>query len=569
MAGKKIDSDILDRALIFAVKAHSGIERKGKGIPYIVHPAEVAAIVSSITSDQELMAAAALHDVVEDTDTTIEDIRREFGDRVARLVDTETEEKIPGREEETWHARKEKAMNRLLKADRETKIVALGDKLSNMRTIAADYDVCGDRLWERFHTKDPYEHEWHYRRLVEVLSELKDTRPYMEFEYLVDDVFLKACRKFSVKSEGNRHYFRGKIFGEDITPFLKSLDKNSFHIFDFDMAGDITFSGMRAILNAYRTGLKFSIVNLKAVTAKKMNSAGLTYFLNTSLKPQQITLNGWKQSGEGFTAVTYNNEDNDSMLKLYNGFIPLKNIEHEKNIVQAAVKCGINTPLTGQIVSCNGKNGLTFERITDKISIARAVSNEPGKVREYARIFTDMCRKLHSTKCDTSFFPSVKDIYYKILKKSENFTEEEKKPMWEFIEKMPDADTCIHGDLHPGNIKKKKNEPVFIDMADFCYGYPLMDLGATYFCLNCSNDRLCDYLFHCKSALMKEFWSHFAEFYFGADTDEKQAEVHRTMLPYAAMKAVFFGELHKMEPGMKSFIMENLVKPYQKADKNR
>lgn len=564
MAKKKIDSDILDRAIMFAVKAHSGTERKGKGIPYIVHPAEVAAIAASMTSDQEIMAAAALHDVVEDTDATIEDIRREFGERVAGLVESETEEKTPGIEEKTWRDRKEKAMNRLQKACRDAKIVALGDKLSNMRAIAADYAECGDKLWERFHTKDPYDHEWHYRRLAEVLSDLKETRPYREFEYLIDEVFLKACKKFSVKSDGCRHYFRGKIFGEDIVPFLQSLDKNSFHIFDFDMAGDITFSGMRAILNAFRNGLKFSIVNLKAAAAKKMNSAGLTYFLNTSLKPQPITLKGWEQSGEGYTAITYNNEDNDSMLKLYSDFIPLKNIEHEKNIVQAAVKCGINTPLMGQIVSCGKKNGLTFERIVDKISIARAVSQEPEKVRHYAGIFADMCKQLHSTKCDKSFFPSVKDIYFGILKKSKSFTEEEKKPIQEFIENIEEADTCIHGDLHPGNIILTKGGPMFIDMADFCYGYPLIDLGATYFCLNCSDDNLSDYLFHCKAALMKEFWRHFAEFYFGADTEEKQTETHRKMLPYAALKAFFFGELHELKPGMKEFIIGNLINPGMK-----
>ena len=66
---------LMDRAIIFATRAHSGTYRKGTNIPYIVHPIEAAAIVSSITADPDMIAAAVLHDVVEDTDATVEEIR--------------------------------------------------------------------------------------------------------------------------------------------------------------------------------------------------------------------------------------------------------------------------------------------------------------------------------------------------------------------------------------------------------------------------------------------------------------------------------------------------------------
>ena len=61
---KHIDSSLLDRAIIFAVNAHQGVERKGKGFPYIVHPMEAMSIVATMTNDQELLAAAVLHDVI-------------------------------------------------------------------------------------------------------------------------------------------------------------------------------------------------------------------------------------------------------------------------------------------------------------------------------------------------------------------------------------------------------------------------------------------------------------------------------------------------------------------------
>ena len=190
MANKPLDTDLLDRAIIFAVRAHAGTERRGKGFPYIVHPLEAVEIVATITPDQELLAAAALHDTVEDTDVTIEQIREEFGERVASLVASESDTFEEGvSEEESWHSRKRAAIERLANASHDAKIVALGDKLSNMRAIARDYSVKGDDFWNIFHAKDPKDHEWHYRGLAESLRELSDTFAYKEFEQLINQVF--------------------------------------------------------------------------------------------------------------------------------------------------------------------------------------------------------------------------------------------------------------------------------------------------------------------------------------------------------------------------------------------
>lgn len=192
MANNALDTHLLDRAIIFAVRAHAGTERRGKGFPYIVHPLEAVEIVSTMTSDQELLAAAALHDTVEDTSVSVGDLRREFGDRIAMLVEEESDKFIEGvSEEDSWHSRKQAAIDRLAKASRDAKIVALGDKLSNMRAIARDYEVKGDELWKIFHAKERSDHEWHYRGLADSLRELQDSFAFREFEGLINKVFGK------------------------------------------------------------------------------------------------------------------------------------------------------------------------------------------------------------------------------------------------------------------------------------------------------------------------------------------------------------------------------------------
>ena len=169
-----MDTSLFDHAVTFAVKAHSGTERRGKGFPYVIHLMEAAEIVATITPDQDLLAAAMLHDTVEDTDVTLDDLRREFGDRIASLVEAESDVRLEDEsEEESWHRRKQEAI----------------DRLSNMRAIARDYAVQGDSLWRLFHVTEKEEHEWHYRGLAQALGDLNVTLAYKEFVNLIETVF--------------------------------------------------------------------------------------------------------------------------------------------------------------------------------------------------------------------------------------------------------------------------------------------------------------------------------------------------------------------------------------------
>lgn len=191
MANKYMDTALVDKAIKFAVDAHANTERRGKGFPYVIHVLEAMEIVATITNDPELLAAAALHDTVEDTDVTVDVIRREFGDRIAALVQAESDEMVAGvSEEDSWRGRKQAAINRLASASHDAKIVAMGDKLSNMRAIARDYHRDGDKLWSLFHAPGgKADHAWHYHGLAESLSELDGTEAYREFKEAIEDVF--------------------------------------------------------------------------------------------------------------------------------------------------------------------------------------------------------------------------------------------------------------------------------------------------------------------------------------------------------------------------------------------
>lgn len=182
---------LFERAAVFATAAHSGMTRKGNRIPYLAHPIEAAAIMAELTEDEELIAAAVLHDVIEDTEVTLEEVREYFGERIAYYVNGESEDKrreLPP--ERTWMLRKQETITFLREeADQNARMLALADKLSNLRSIERDEKVLGDRLWERFHQRDKAMHGWMYRQIAEALRGLQEYPAWQEYDRLIRKVF--------------------------------------------------------------------------------------------------------------------------------------------------------------------------------------------------------------------------------------------------------------------------------------------------------------------------------------------------------------------------------------------
>ena len=183
--------ELVSEAIVFAAKAHDGMRRKKSEAPYILHPMEAAVIVGTMTDDQNLIAAAVLHDVVEDADITINEIEIKFGERVRQLVASETEDKRADRPPtETWRVRKEESLAVLKNTDDlGVLMVWLGDKLANMRAIYRDFKVEGHAMWQRFNQKDPAQQAWYYRSIVELTERISHTSAWLEYKTLTELVF--------------------------------------------------------------------------------------------------------------------------------------------------------------------------------------------------------------------------------------------------------------------------------------------------------------------------------------------------------------------------------------------
>ena len=181
----------IEKAFLYACRAHKGTKRKGFNQEYIFHPLEVLNLASIITDDEDVLCAALLHDTVEDTLTSVEDINNEFGERVANLVKGESEDKKKDKsKKDTWIIRKQETIDRLAKEkDLDIKIICLCDKVSNLRSFQLLYFDMGENMWNLFNNSNPKQHRWYYENILNNLSELKDTAVYKEMDLLIHNIF--------------------------------------------------------------------------------------------------------------------------------------------------------------------------------------------------------------------------------------------------------------------------------------------------------------------------------------------------------------------------------------------
>lgn len=252
---------------------------------------------------------------------------------------------------------------------------------------------------------------------------------------------------------------------------------------------------------------------------------------------RKISLKDFILDGGGFNGESYLHRDDPSiMLKLY---FPGK-VQQPRNEVQMARRVyalGIPTPEPGEfVVTEEGRYGILYRRIIGKVSYARACGDHPEQVGAYAESFAQMCLQLHATHVDPTQFESIKDRYDALLDENPFFTSDEKRKLRRFINAAPDTDTAIHGDLQFGNVIFVGDQRYFIDVGDFCYGYPLFDLGMLYLCCKLSPEAFTQETFHMDLHTAEAFWNAFAPAYFGPDRPLK--DIEQEILPYAGLKTL-------------------------------
>ena len=262
------------------------------------------------------------------------------------------------------------------------------------------------------------------------------------------------------------------------------------------------------------------------------------------MEPKLINVKDYELSGGGKLGESYYCKDNPQiLLKLYPLGLEKMGLE-EFDRAHKVYRIGIPCPEPGELIkTTDGRIGVKYERIIGKKSYARAVSEQPELLEQYAHDFADVCKLLHSTKPDPGLFPQAKERYIKSMLDNPYLTDKEKNGLESFILKLPDAETAVHGDLHFGNvIFTPDGKNYFIDLSDFCIGNPLFDIGIVFLQTNWIPDEMVLELYHMNKNLSMAFWEQFAKFYFGPDVPIK--EVEEMIKPYTFLRILM------VEPAM-------------------
>jgi uncharacterized protein (TIGR02172 family) len=259
---------------------------------------------------------------------------------------------------------------------------------------------------------------------------------------------------------------------------------------------------------------------------------------------KQINLNDYVQTGEGGTSLTYTHKTRPTMAKLFNLVNEAELAEKEFQTARAVFEMGIPTPEPLQLVTDGERRGVEYELIKNKRSFTRIISQEPERLEEISLSFARMARELHDIKADTSRFMSIKERLRRFyLEKGDRVTEEYKERALAFIDKAPDADTCLHGDLHIGNVITDGQRDLWIDLGQFGYGEPEWDLGWMWTLCNQMDGKRSDFILHVTPETLKAHWNIFITAYLGTDDQAVIGQYTKRLMAYYAVRLPYMLDL--------------------------
>lgn len=256
------------------------------------------------------------------------------------------------------------------------------------------------------------------------------------------------------------------------------------------------------------------------------------------MEETRISIKDYETSGAGALGESYISKNNPNiLLKLYSREREQMGYDEYERACKV-YRIGVPCPTPGELVRTEeGLLGIQFHRIVGKKSYARALSEHPEKLEEYAARFAEECKKLHSIHPEPGLFPTAKEQCLSHIRLDKFLSDEEKMGLERYVNNLPDADTALHGDLHYGNIIfTEDGKQYFIDLGDFCTGSPLFDLAIIYRQTCLMPEAFIKENYHIDAATAKAFWHAFVPHYFGADA--RIEEVEAMLEPYNTLRSL-------------------------------
>ncbi len=237
----------------------------------------------------------------------------------------------------------------------------------------------------------------------------------------------------------------------------------------------ISSAGLRVLLKLTKEVGEVTVVNVSSEVYDIFEMTGFTNILNVRKAIREVSVDGCELIGQGGNGSVYR-LDEDTIVKVYTPKIPYEQVEKEREFAKTAFINGIPSVIAYDTVKCGDSYGLVFEMIKSD-TLGHTMRDNPEKLQEYVAKHVQLAKTLHSTHISDGSFTNIKEVLHqRVPALKEWCSAEELQLLDSLIDCMPDKDTIIHNDLHPGNIMIQNGELLLIDMPEVTTGPTMYDL---------------------------------------------------------------------------------------------
>lgn len=250
------------------------------------------------------------------------------------------------------------------------------------------------------------------------------------------------------------------------------------------------------------------------------------------MTPKTIDINDWVIFGEGGNGQAFNHKsDNSIFLKLNREDMPAERAEREYVVTKSVHESGIACPAVYEYVTDGRRTGVICQRMIGKKSFARMISEDKSMLEPLAREFAVHSKAFHETECDTRVFESFKEKTRAAFESCAALPQKAKEILLSCLNEMSDATTSLHCDFQPGNIIRSEGKDYWIDLGDFTYGDPDLDMSSLLLLSKFTPSGVVKYLFHISKKEMARFTEAYGAEYYGErwHTPELDAKLDKVL----------------------------------------
>jgi uncharacterized protein (TIGR02172 family) len=312
-------------------------------------------------------------------------------------------------------------------------------------------------------------------------------------------------------------------------------------VMDLQACDFISSAGLRGILKAIKETARINasllLVGAQPNVMSVLEVTGLTRLVTVKPKAREISIEGLEFISAGMCGQCFR-IDRETIVKLYNEGVEPRIAEQEKEFAKAAFVMGIPTAISYDVVSCGNRTGVVYEMLDAQL-FSQLIRDDPQAVDAHAKTLADVARMIHTTPGDPALFPDIKHRLRGAIRQMDFLSAPQIDILLAKLESIPDADTCVHFDLHTSNIMMREGEPVLIDMGDMSMGSYLFDVGLLCCIYGLPELGSSEVVTKIPNDTGAKLWQGFIKYYFADKPPEEFEFFQRNMHFLASLRLIY------------------------------